>query len=361
MGDDCPKRERNSLTTLINNLTDAVFHLDANGIIRLYNAAALNLLDTNRDVTGEQIDEVLKLQNTKKEPVSILPELAKSAKIKRRDDLVMTFDDLDEVRLEGTLAPVQSGDMLEIQGYVLILRDITKAKSLEQERDEFISVVSHELRTPIAIAEGALSNVQLLIKRGAYGRMPEAITEAHNQIIFLAGLINDLSTLSRAKQGVADEPELIDVKQLALEFASAYMPQAEARGLTFNLDLRGQLGSVHTSRLYLQELLQNILINAVKYTITGSVTLKIHAYAGTLTFAVIDTGIGIGRTDQKKIFDRFYRAEDYRTRETSGTGLGLYVADKLAKKLGCRIYVKSRLNYGSTFSFSLPQAKEVTE
>ena len=76
---------------------------------------------------------------------------------------------------------------------------------------------------------------------------------------------------------------------------------------------------------------------------------------GQVTFAVKDSGIGISKTDQRKIFEKFYRSEDYRTRETGGTGLGLYVAAKLARKLGCKITLESRLNHGSTFAFSLPQ------
>ena len=83
-------------------------------------------------------------------------------------------------------------------------------------------------------------------------------------------------------------------------------------------------------------------------------TLHIRKTDKGILFAVKDTGIGISKTDQKRIFEKFYRSEDYRTRETSGTGLGLYVVQKLAHKLGVTVEVKSRLNHGSTFSFVLP-------
>ena len=95
----------------------------------------------------------------------------------------------------GSYACASSGgDKMTPDGYVLILRDITKTKSLEEERDEFISVVSHELRTPIAIAEGSLSNAKLLVERKITSKIPEAIDESHKQILFLARMINDLST-----------------------------------------------------------------------------------------------------------------------------------------------------------------------
>ena len=358
--EECTRKnvERHKMIALINNITDAIFSTDEHGIITSYNSAALNLIDTNRSIEGVHISEVLALETVDKAPFEIFKELSKSAAIRQRDDLIMPYEDGDQMRLDVTLAPVQSGDKMTPDGYVIILRDITKVKSLEEERDEFISVVSHELRTPITIAEGSLSNAQLLIEKGAKGKVAAALEESHKQVLFLAKMVNDLSTLSRAERGVADEPEMIDIAELAAQLNNEYSPQAHRHGLTFNLDVSGALGHVRTSRLYLQELLQNFLDNAIKYTPKGSVTLSIKRQKdGTVLFKVKDTGIGINKVDLAKIFDRFYRAEDYRTRETSGTGLGLYVAAKLARKLNAKIEVDSRLNHGSTFSFSLKPLK----
>jgi signal transduction histidine kinase len=235
------------------------------------------------------------------------------------------------------------------------LRDITKAKSLEEERDEFISVVSHELRTPITIVEGTISNLKLMMARKDIAQkvLEDSVATAHDQVIYLAKMVNDLSTLSRAERGVADAPEDIDVRTLVNDLFSEYAPQAEKKNLHFNLDLGMTLGHVNTSKLYLQELLQNFITNSIKYTKEGSVTLRVHRRDNHLTFEVKDTGIGISKNDQAKVFNKFYRSEDYRTRETGGTGLGLYVAMKLAKKLGTTIELTSRLNHGSSFSFSL--------
>ena len=350
--------EHQRMITLINNITDAILSTDEHGIINTYNSAALNLIDTNSGINGEHISQVLNLETTDKKPIDIFKELTKSSAIRQRDDVLMKIEDDDYIRLEVTLAPVQGGDKMTPDGYVLILRDITKTKSLEEERDEFISVVSHELRTPIAIAEGSLSNAKLLVERKMTSKIPEAIDESHKQILFLARMINDLSTLSRAERGVADETEIIDVTELAAQINSEYSPQAGEKGLAFNLDIGGRLGVVKVSRLYLEEILQNFITNAIRYTQKGSITLSIKKNkSGEITFKVIDTGIGISKADIAKIFDKFYRAEDYRTRETKGTGLGLYVSAKLAKKLGCKIEVESRLNHGSTFGFKLKEFK----
>jgi multi-sensor signal transduction histidine kinase len=105
--------------------------------------------------------------------------------------------------------------------------------------------------------------------------------------------------------------------------------------------------------------LQNFITNAIRYTEKGGVTIIVKPGENdTINFAVKDTGIGISRSDQAHLYQKFWRSEDYRTRETSGTGLGLYVVAKLAIKLKTEIKLKSRLNHGSTFSFSLPAVKK---
>lgn len=354
--------ERDRSLILINSITDAIFSIDKKGTVLTYNAAALNLIDTNEDIKGLKINNVIHAQSINKQPIQIFEELKKSSAIRRRDDVIMPLDSNNNIRLEITFAPVQGGSDQAPDAYILILRDITKSKSLEEERDEFISVVSHELRTPLTIAEGSLSNAKLLLERGAREKAPEALEESHRQVLFLSRMVNDLSTLSRAERGIADEAEIIDITKLARDLNNEYSPQAALKHLSFNLDIDGNVGYLKTSRLYLQELLQNLLTNAIKYTEKGSVTLAIKTQNdGFIEFSVKDTGIGISKPELTKIFDKFYRAEDYRTRETSGTGLGLYVASKLAKKLGCKIAVESRINHGSRFSFRLKLLEQSPE
>jgi signal transduction histidine kinase len=353
--------QRDRILTLVNNLADAILSTDDKGVIRLYNAASLNLLDTNSSLNGIHIDDALPLLDTKKAPVSLFDSLQKTQSVVVRDDLTMTIGD-DTYRLEVTYSPIrssfsQSKRAQAQDGYILILRDVTKAKSLEEERDEFISVVSHELRTPLTVAEGTISNVQLMMERPDITKniLKNNMAVAHEQVMFLAKMVNDLSTLSRAERGVADAPETIKVRELVDELYKEYAPQATAKKLRFDLDLEPHLGQVAASRLYLKEMLQNFITNSIKYTKKGGIVLRVapNAKKDKVTFEIKDTGIGISKSDQSKIFNKFYRSEDYRTRETGGTGLGLYVTAKLAAKLGTAIKMHSRLNHGSSFSFTL--------
>ena len=353
--------QRDRVMTIVNNLADAILSVDKNGTIQLYNAATLNLLDTNAELAGKKLDNVLSVSDGNGKTVRFARQLRTLRSVESCDDLRAVISG-ETIRLSVICSPIRNTNSAELNlndGYIVILRDITKQKTLEEERDEFISVVSHELRTPITIAEGSLSNVQLMMTRSGIPRstLQSGIDLAHDQVVFLAKMVNDLSTLSRAERGVADQPELIDVGAMVHEIYTEYAPEAKEKSLRFDLDLDPQLGSVNESLLYLKELLQNFVTNAIKYTQKGGVVLAVKRSGDNLEFSVKDTGIGISRSDQQHLFQKFWRSEDYRTRETGGTGLGLYVSQKLARKLNTTIEFKSRLNHGSTFSFTIPVAK----
>ena len=354
--------QRERLITLVNSMGDAVLATDEEGSIKVFNAATLNLLDTNVGLSNKRIDRVLHLYTEEGKRVHAL-DLAKGKRsVFSRTDLVHKFKDGEQMNLYINFSPIQlsyqgAGD----KGFIFILRDITKEKSLEEERDEFISVVSHELRTPVAIVEGNISNLRILQDRGATRDvLDHALDDAHEQIMYLAKMINDLSTLSRAERGLDSAVEEIDTTSLLNEIYNNYTDSASKKGLKLDLDLQPRLPHIRTSRLYLEEILQNFITNAIKYTKTGSVTLISHTVKGGVYFAVKDTGIGISKSDQRHIFERFWRSEDYRTRETSGTGLGLYVTRKLAGKMGVKIEFESRLNHGSTFSFIVKSESDHT-
>jgi len=357
--------QRESLQTLINNIADAVLSTDEDGTIRLYNAATIGLLDTNENLIGKTIDDTLHLRDESDEPV-MMQSLLQSARGVTVNDSLRSVIGGEEVRIEVSYSPIRGSYSTEgvdtgDSGYIIILRDITKAKSLEEERDEFISVVSHELRTPLTIAEGAIDNARLVFEKDSSKTeiVDKSMDMAHEQILLLSKMVNDLSTLSRAEQGTADKSEIINVKELLHELYEEYHPQAIAKGLVLNLSANEPLGSVNVSRLYLLELLQNFITNSLKYTKEGSITISAERVEdGQIRFSVSDTGIGISKSDQAKIFEKFYRSEDYRTRETGGTGLGLYVSEKLAHKIATKITFESRLNHGSTFSFNLPLVDE---
>jgi PAS domain S-box-containing protein len=348
------------LVSLINSMVDGVVATDKDGHIVIYNGAALNVLDLNIDLHGKTFaaaGEFIDQQNQKVDINKFILS-TKSQTINR--DIRLKYSDGSLINLYISVAPVHmSFGQKGSEGFVVLFRDITREKSLEEERDEFISVVSHELRTPIAIAEGEVGNVEYMAKKQAKNKqMEEALKQAHDQILFLSNMINDLSTLSRAERGKLNvEVEDIDCKELIKELETDYKPEAQNKKLELKVVIDPGIGRLSSSKLYTREILQNFLTNAIKYTEKGSVTLTAKPYDKGILFEVKDSGIGISKGDQEKVFDKFFRSEDYRTRATNGTGLGLYVTLKLARLIKADIKLQSEINKGSTFSIRMPNLK----
>lgn len=360
--------EHDRLTSLINSMADGVLTVDRFTNIVIYNGAALNILDLNTSIKGQPLGKVMDVVDSNNQPIDII-EYVRGIRIPTiNESFRLRYPDGSQISLYLSVSPVIHGFGKQQQrGFVLVLRDITRAKTLEEERDEFISVVSHELRTPIAIAEGNISNAIFVAEKaqkaatgnGSEAKIRQALGEAHNQIMFLASMINDLATLSRAERGkLVAEVEQINVHELMHSLSASYQADAEKKGLQLHCQTDPQLELLASSQLYVREILQNFITNAIKYTEKGSVTItaKPHATGASsgALFTIADTGIGISRTDQEQIFDKFFRSEDFRTRSTNGTGLGLYVTMKLARILHADIDVSSRLNHGSTFTIFIP-------
>lgn len=349
--------EHEKVLAIINSIREAIVSVDIKGNIELYNSAALDFFDTNASLVGKNINNILKLTTLDGKAFNFKKVLVKNKNLFSRNDLSFSVGE-EKIRVEIELVAVSdvflTKERLRDKKYILMIRDITKQKTLDEERDEFISVVSHELRTPVTIAEGAISNLSLAIEKD----MPKQVLSknadiTHEQVKFLATMINDLSTLSRAERGVGDNFVELNIKDLGQKILEKYHKNADDKGLNLELVMDNNLPSIKTSELYLEELLQNLITNALKYTKEGEIKISITNNEKNIRFMVEDTGIGISKSDQKKIFDKFYRSEDYRTRETGGTGLGLYVSSKLADKLSTKIELSSKLNHGSKFWFDI--------
>lgn len=349
--------ERQRISSLINSMVDAVIAVDEHYRINLYNASTLNILDMNVSLTDKHIQDVCKIVSDKGKDVDLHKFIADTETQQTSRDFKLVYPDGSDINIYLSVAVVSMGfGRGGKRGYVIIMRDISHEKSLEEERDEFISVVSHELRTPIAIAEGNIGNAEFIINKSSVNsQIKDALKQAHSQILFLGGMINDLSTLSRAERGKLNvDVEPINTHELVRELAQNYGPDATTKGLKINVDADPHLELLHSSKLYVREILQNFITNSIKYTVEGSVTISAHNADEGIRFEITDTGIGISKGDQARVFEKFFRSEDYRTRANKGTGLGLYVTRKLAKLLHAKISLESKLNEGSTFSIYIP-------
>ena len=358
--------EQKRLVALVNNMTEGVLVLDEKQQVRMYNAAALALFDTNVSLINKNVDDFAKLEDEKEVSVSMKDLLPNGSKPVERHDIKIRYGDNDVASLSIVVTPIRPNygyDSAEA-GYVVTVRDITREKSLEDERDEFISVISHELRTPVTVVEAGVSNSILFAEKLAGGeKVVASLKTAHDQSVFLATMLNDLSTFARAeKDSLEMLLEDINPREIISNLKDSYQTGAVEKGLKIESEIDDSTPeSIVSNRLYVREILQNFITNSMKYSDKGVITLKAKEQDGGVLFSLSDQGIGISVSDQKKVFDKFFRAEDFRTRSSSGTGLGLYITKKLAKLLDAKLGLESEVGKGSTFSIFVPSKKTLLE
>lgn len=350
--------ERNRLVSLINSIGDAVIATDSKGVITLYNGAALELLNTNELIEEKSIDKVLVLLDESNKPVDLVKESDKANKLISRNDLHFVTNEKSITYVSVSISPIRSAEgSLDEEGFIIVARDITKQKGLDDERKEFISVTSHELRTPIAVTEANISSA--LRSEDVKSLQPTTLNfleQAHHNIIFLGDLVNDLTTLDKAERGDLDiNIKLLDPAKLVKRLCEDNKDIVKKAGLALEYSVPEKINSLLSSEIYIREILQNFISNSLKYTKQGLLMIRVkEGSSGSVVFSVSDTGIGISNSDKKKVFDKFFRSEDYRTRQTRGTGLGLYITSKLAKRIRAKIWFDSQLNKGSTFYLEVP-------
>jgi two-component system phosphate regulon sensor histidine kinase PhoR len=220
-------------------------------------------------------------------------------------------------------------------GVVMIFRDVTRLRQLEEVRREFVANVSHELRTPLAIFQGY---VETLVD---YPTMEEAermrtynILLRHSQR--LNALVEDLLELARLESRQEDiEREPVDVGAYFDELVQDWAKRTRDKGVTISSEVEPDLPRAFVDRFRFEQVFTNLMDNALKYTPAGgSITLKARRCDGQIETRVEDTGIGIPPADLPKIFDRFYRVDKARSREIGGTGLGLTIVKHIVQMHG---------------------------
>jgi two-component system phosphate regulon sensor histidine kinase PhoR len=252
----------------------------------------------------------------------------------------------------ATVAAVSAG---QTSGAVIVLHDITELRKLERVRRDFVANVSHEFKTPLTAIQGFAETL-----------LAGAANDPQNRDRFLgiilehsrrlARLTDDLLKLSKMD---ADRLELeirrLSVAQLVDGCLETAQPRATERGIEISSDLASDLPDIAGDRRRLAEVVQNLVDNALQYTLKGGrVVVQAEWRNAEVIVTVSDTGIGVPKADQSRIFERFYRVDAARSREAGGTGLGLAIAKHLVEAHGGRIWVDSEVGQGSEFHFSVP-------
>lgn len=349
--------ERERLRSLINSMGDAVIATDFSGRVLVYNGATLSLLNTNENIYNKYLDQYINIQDTDGKKIDLIKLAQMSNRIVKRSDLTLRDKDGQGVNIYVSIAQIHPSYGVDTEkGLIIVLRDITKEKSIEEQRDEFISVISHELRTPVSIAEANISTSMLPNVQRDKKKAHDLLEQAHSSIVFLANLISDITALSHAERGdMKTSIEDVDPKALVADLSRTFTGHAVEKKLDLMTSISDQTPNIRSNAYRLNEILHNFVTNSIKYTERGSVTIGVEPYGQNfIRFWVEDTGIGMAKSDQRHIFEKFWRSEDLSTRAHNGTGLGLYISKKLAERMHCEIEFTSSLGKGSKFSLIVP-------
>jgi two-component sensor histidine kinase/GGDEF domain-containing protein len=232
-------------------------------------------------------------------------------------------------------------------------------RKIDEMKSEFVSVASHELRTPLA----SIKNAVQLILNGKTGEINETqakfLSMAERNINRLTNILNNLLDLSRIESGkIAMKFEELDLRAFIEFILTSFKTQADEKSIQLRMDLPQELPSVYGDREKLEQILTNLLGNAIKFTPEGgeiSISAKSYPEDGNmLALSITDTGIGIAKDQLDKIFDKFYQVEGSLHRTISGTGLGLAITKGLVEGHQGKIWVESEVGKSSTFTFTLP-------
>jgi signal transduction histidine kinase len=235
---------------------------------------------------------------------------------------------------------------------IVVIGDVTEARRLDAIRRDFVANASHELKTPAASIQAA---AETLVH--AWKDDPEAVQwlaeQLEREAMRLSRIVADLLDLSRLESG-SELGDDVRLDALVREEGQRFEDAAKGAGLTFGLEV-GSVPPVHGSARDLSLLVRNLLDNAIRYTRAGgTVTVAVSADDGSVVLRVADSGVGIPSKDIPRVFERFYRVDRARSRETGGTGLGLAIVRHVAENHGGAVSLRSELGRGSTFEVRLP-------
>jgi len=331
--------ERAQAARVLETVGDGVFLVDDTGIVRLWNRAAESITGSSREsIVGRRLEEVLPGWERVTARAETLP-----------------------LELAGRERWVSVSGVTFDEGTVYAFRDITEERVLEEIRQDLVATVSHELRTPLAAIYGSamtLNRDDVELEPGINAKLLTVIVEESTR---LGHIVDDLLLASQLDAGRLDvHIESCDAGALAesvLNAARTHLPE----GVNLELEpIARELPRVAADEAQLRQVLDNLIENAVKYSPGGGeVRVAVQDAGDVVRFAVADSGLGIPPAERSRIFEKFYRLDPDMTRGIGGTGLGLYIARELVRRVKGRIWVEPNSDRGSVFNVEIPAATAV--
>jgi two-component system phosphate regulon sensor histidine kinase PhoR len=336
--------------TILGAMQDGLLVVDARSRIVLMNRPFEKLFELRDPAVGVPLIEAVRHATLDE----LIVETLRTGEVMRSELSVADSRTHSERHIEVSAVPIKKADD-EMSGAVVLFHDITELKQLDQIRREFVANVSHELRTPLSILRGY---IEVLLDEPETSREELArilsIMERHSKR--LQRLVDDLLSLAQLESSRATL-ELSDVRvdELFNNVIRDWKEKLAAKNLKVIVDLPPEALTLRADGTRLEEVLYNLLDNAVKFSReNGQIHLRATSRGSDMVLSVADTGLGIGKEHLPRIFERFYRADKARSRELGGTGLGLAIVKHIAQLHGGRVEAESELERGTTIRVVLP-------
>ncbi len=347
------EEERDKTMAIFQNFPEALLFFDRDNLLSSINPKAQELFGiTPEKVIGKNIKEFKKISSLSP-LIEILGEEIKGVyrkELKLKENLV----------LEISAIPVFLGE--EKIGTLVILRDITREKIVERLKTEFVSIAAHQLRTPLSAIKWTLR----MILDGDLGRVPKEqrgfLEKTYQSNERMIHLINDLLNVTRIEEGrFLYNIKKQDITKEAEKVITPLKEVAQRKGLNFKFQKpKTKIPELAVDSEKISLVFQNLVDNAIHYTNPGGkvkVSIEYLKDKKEILVSVQDTGIGIPKDQQNRVFSRFFRAANAIRAETEGTGLGLFIAKNIIEAHGGKIWFESEEGKGTTFYFTLPLEK----
>jgi signal transduction histidine kinase len=346
------EEEKNKTLAIVENFVDGLLIFDNTKRLVLTNPQAEVFLKLKREeIIGKSIEDLKEIQEFKKIFEIVGPEIQPCF----REELKME----ENLILEITSLPI----LLEEEkiGNLIILHNITREKYIEQLKTEFVSLAAHQLRTPLSGIKWSLK----MILDGDLGPLPQEQKDFLKKALManerLIRLVNDLLDVTRIEEGrFLYKLEEKDIVKIVEDVFNSYLELAKEKSIDFELEkLKDNFPLVKVDEEKIKLAIQNLIENALIYTLpNGKVTVTIDLQNGNFFFKVKDTGIGIPKEVQDRIFTKFFRASNAAKIDTEGSGLGLFITKNIIESHGGKIWFESEEGKGTTFYFTIPVKKE---
>jgi len=334
------EEEKEKLSLILTHMSDGVLATNGAGKIVVANQRGLEIIELAEDqVVGRLFNDVFTDIDLPSNNQSLLYKYDNDQEAKV---IQLTFNSLQRVN-QGEL------------GMIIVLQDVTKEQNLEQMRQDFVANVSHELRTPLttiksyleALEDGAVDNKQL---------SKRFLGVISNETERMIRLVHDLLQIAQLdKKEITLNKSLVSVQEMIEDVVERFRFQSSQKSIELITKLPDYLPTVMLARDQIDQVLDNLISNAIKYTKKGGrITVTGKLLSDRLMIEVMDTGIGIPKKHLSRLFERFYRVDKARSRELGGTGLGLSIAREIIKAHHGEIHVDSEIDEGTKISFFIP-------